>query len=61
MYQVSAAGYEIRVIYELPTSSFFNQRSAFDISKNLYKVPSTMYHDLSEERFGSEYESILCT
>ena len=26
-----------------PTSSFFNQRSAFDISKNLYKVPSTMY------------------
>ena len=41
MYQVSAAGYEIRVIYELPTSSFFNQRSAFDI--NLGAVSRTSY------------------
>jgi hypothetical protein len=55
-----------------PTSSFFNQRSAFDISKNLYKVQGTRYHvpctppsagrqDSSVVRFGSEHESILCT
>ena len=59
----------IWVVTRIPYSSFNNRSSTFDIkksikylvssSKNLYKVPSTMYKDLSEVPFESAHESPL--